>query len=333
MFNFKFRGMVVLILLLIFLTIPACKKEKVRKQEDVKEKIIVAYNTWVGYGPMFISKNKGYYEEEGLEVEFRLMEDSGSKGVALKTGQIQILATTVDSFIIQASQGVKGKIFLGADQSNGGDGIVAVKDVKSLKDLKGRKLGVQPGFVGHFFLLYLLNELGMETKDIEIIPLETGDAGAAFVAGKIDAAVTWEPWLSKAKEKPGAHVLVTSKEKPGIITDVFVATDDWLNDPNKRKILKGFVNAWDKGVRYYREHQEDAVTIIAESFSLSKEEATKMLSGVILMGLSESREYFGTPENPGKIYDVSKVGQKVWFEEGIIKNPITHNIITSELLK
>src|ERR1022692_1391245 len=55
--------------------------------------------------------------------------------------------------------------------------------------------------------------------------MEPDVAGAAFLAGRIDAAVTWEPWLSKARTRPGGKVLLTSADVPGIIVDVVTVRD------------------------------------------------------------------------------------------------------------
>jgi len=53
----------------------------------------------------------------------------------------------------------------------------------------------------------------MSPSDVKIVPMTTDAAGAAFVAGQIDVAVTWEPYLSTAKQRKGAHVLVSSYAK------------------------------------------------------------------------------------------------------------------------
>ncbi|RYD03002.1 hypothetical protein N752_21570 [Desulforamulus aquiferis] len=87
---------------------------------------------------------------------------------------------------------------MGLDTSYGADGILAKQDIKTLEDLKGRSVALDVGTTSHFFLLSCLQKVGLSDKDITITPMgSSGDAGQAFVAGKIDAAVTWElawPW-------------------------------------------------------------------------------------------------------------------------------------------
>ena len=63
----------------------------------------------------------------------------------------------------------------------------------------------------YFWLNYVLAQNGMNLADLKTIDMKAGDAGSAFVVGKVDVAVTWEPWLSKAKETPFGHVLTLQR--------------------------------------------------------------------------------------------------------------------------
>ena len=118
-----------------------------------KPSLKIAYNSWVGFGPLFIAQKMGYFEKEGIKVDLILMEGTGEKGSALSAGKIDGIATTVDAFVIQASRKVPGMIVMAFDESLGADGVVTTKDIKSVKDMKGKKVALQPGFVGHFFLV------------------------------------------------------------------------------------------------------------------------------------------------------------------------------------
>jgi len=109
---------------------------------------------------------------------------------------------------------------LALDDSHGGDGMVAKKEIKTIKDLKGKTVAAQlGGGASYFWLAYVLGQNGLKLSDLKLVDMKAGDAGSAFVAGKVDAAVTWEPWLSKARETPFGHVLLSSDRTPGIIVD------------------------------------------------------------------------------------------------------------------
>jgi len=96
------------------------------------------------------------------------------------------------------------------DDSNGGDGIVALKDIKSIADLKGRKVAVNEGSVSEFYLNVLLGKAGLKESDLKTVNMTAADAGSAFVAKRVDAAVTWEPWLTRGKTTDFGHLLANS---------------------------------------------------------------------------------------------------------------------------
>ena len=112
------------------------------------------------------------------------------------------------------------------DDSNGGDGIVANKDIESIADLKGKKVAVNEGSVSEFYLNVLLQGRP-EGNRPEHGQHDRGDAGSAFVAKQVDAAVTWEPWLTSGKATDFGHLLVDSSTTPGLITDVIIAKTAW----------------------------------------------------------------------------------------------------------
>ncbi len=151
----------------------------------------VGYPVWVGYGPLFLADKKGFLKELGVSVEFVNMEDTKTRYVALAAGKIDGLMTTIDTMVLRVKPDFQLAAVMAFDDSKGGDGIVARKEIKSVKDLKGKKVAFGEGSVSHFFLGFLLKQNGMTFKDIVPVNMTAGDAGAAFVANKVDAAVTW----------------------------------------------------------------------------------------------------------------------------------------------
>ena len=182
------------------------------------EPLKVAHSTWVGYGPLYVAKEKGFFEEEGLEVELILMEDPKLRFPALAAGQIDIAVTTVDTMLNFLNEDQSYVYLFAIDDSKGGDGIVANKEIASVADLKGKSVAYAEGSVSQFYLGVLLKEAGLSIADVETQNMTAGDAGAAFVAERVDAAVTWEPWLTRGRQAPHGHVLVDSSTSPGLIT-------------------------------------------------------------------------------------------------------------------
>ena len=98
----------------------------------------LGHSTWVGYGPFYIARDKGFFKDEGVDVELVIMEDTPIKMGALMAGQLDLVASTVDEFPIYMKPGIGVHYVLAVDNSKGGDGIVATKDITSIEGLKGK---------------------------------------------------------------------------------------------------------------------------------------------------------------------------------------------------
>jgi len=226
------------------------------------DKLTVAHSTWVGYGPLYIAKEKGFFEEEGLDVELTVMEDVKTRMPALAAGRIDVAVTTIDTVLTFTSPNHPLVYLFALDDSAGGDGIVANKDITSVADLKGKKVAYTEGSVSQFFLSVLLKDAGLTLADVETQNMTAGDAGAAFVAGRVDAAVTWEPWLTRGKDADHGALLVDSSTTPGLITDVAVTTEKMLAE--RKENLQGFYRAWAKAVDWQKANEAEADAIMAK---------------------------------------------------------------------
>jgi NitT/TauT family transport system substrate-binding protein len=194
---------------------------------------------------------------------------------------------------------------LALDDSAGGDGIIARKEIKSIRDLRGRRVAVHEGSVSQFFLNVLLRDAGLSEKDVQVINMTHGDAGAAFVAGRVDAAVTWEPWLSKGKAAPHGHMLVDSAHTPGLITDVLVFRRDVVE--NRPREIQSVVDAWNKAVTQWERNPGESNEIMARAVGDWLKDPklfADALTGVRFYSKPANARFFGTPQNPGALYKV-----------------------------
>jgi NitT/TauT family transport system substrate-binding protein len=284
------------------------------------EPIRLGMSTWLGYAPLYLAKEKGLFQKRGIEVEIVVIESPADRRAAFAADKIQGMATTVDTHVMTAAaeNPIPVKQVLAMDDSNGGDGIVAKKEIKTVKDLKGKTVAAQLGAgASYFWLNYVLSQNGLKLSDIKAVDMKAGDAGAAFVAGKVDAAVTWEPWLSKAKETPFGGVLLSSDKTPGIIVDSLAFKPAYLkaHGDDVKKIIAG----WNEAVKFAAENPKDADPIMAKFTGQKPEEFTKEKTGVRFYGEKENKEYFGTPQKPGSLYKVTQRAADVWFELKFIK--------------
>jgi NitT/TauT family transport system substrate-binding protein len=209
---------------------------------------------------------------------------------------------------------------LAVDNSKGGDGIVANKDIAGIADLKGKKVAFEEGSVSQFFLNALLKDAGLSQSDIEPINMAATDAGVAFAAKQVDAAVTWEPALSQGAKAEHGHLLLTSADKPGLITDVVAATDATLK--NKSADVKGFVRDWYKALDFIKSNPDEANSIMAQGVGgwLNDPKVfAETLSGIEYLDKDKNVAFFGTPAAPGQIDKTLGAALDIWKGFGRIQ--------------
>lgn len=266
------------------------------------EPLKIAHSTWVGYGPFYIAQEKGFFEEEGLNVELIVMEDTKTRVPALAAGRIDAAATTVDTVLTFYSEQRPFRYLFAVDDSKGGDGIVANNEIKTIADLAGKRVAYQEASVSQFYLSVLLKEAGLSLDAVEMVNMTAADAGAAFVAKRVDAAVTWEPWLTRGDQAEHGHVLVDSSSSPGLITDVVLTTVAKLEARTAE--FQALYRAWVKAVEWQKANEAEADAIMARGVGgwLKEAEAfEEARSGVAYYDSAMNEAFIGTAEMPGAI--------------------------------
>ena len=281
--------------------------------------------TWVGYGPMFLARDKGFFKENGLDVELRIIEDAAIYMAAIAAGELDGNASTLDEIMKYRSPEFCFKAVAALDDSHGGDGVLVREDVTSLKDLKGQQIGMNEGSVSQFWFNILLTREGMTEKDVQITNMTADDAAAAFIAGQIPAAVTWEPHLSLVRSKKQGKVLIDSAETPGVIVDVVALTCDYIK--NNPKDVEAFNKGLFKAVEFIKTNPDEAYAIMAKGVGGYLEKPAdfaEAAKGVRFYDQARNVEFFGTPDK-GEAKDLMAMGNKIWGGFQKMKMDIGYN--------
>lgn len=294
-----------------------------RRMDSERPIRIVGIGTWIGYGPLFVAQELGLFEKYGTRVDIRIMDGPGERETAFASGKLDFFPNTPDAFVIFfANQpGLGGKIVAVLGESSGADGIVARLPITSIPELKGKSIGYQQGSTSHFFLLLMLDRYGLMESEVQSHNMETAAAGAAFASGNLDAAVVWEPWLSATKAVHESKILATSKETPGLLVDLMLASDRMIH--NEREVL-GFVHAWQEAIEYVKNYPAEATMIMAKNLNIPENEARDMMPFVRYFNEIEMQEYVNTrlPEvlatsarlyrNSGVINKMPEFSHRIW---------------------
>jgi NitT/TauT family transport system substrate-binding protein len=268
--------------------------------------------TWVGYGPLFLARDKGFFKDNGLEVDLRIIEEASIYMAALAAGELDGNASTIDEIMKYRSPDFCFKAVVALDDSHGGDGVLTQTDVNSLKDLKGKQIALNEGSVSQFWFNILLTREGMTEKDLQISNMTADDAAAAFIAGQVPAAVTWEPHLSLVRAKKQGKVLIDSTSTPGLIVDVVDLNCDYIK--NNPKDVEALVKGLHKAVEFIKSNPDEAYVIMAKGVGgyLEKpEDFAEAAKGVRFYDQARNVEFLGTPEK-GEAKNLIELGNQIW---------------------
>lgn len=289
------------------------------------EPLKIAYGSpWIGWGPLYIAQEKGYFKDEGLEVELAYIE-SGTPQEGfdlLATKQIDGRLSALDESTLYWRPETPFAVVLATDVSSGGDGVLVRSDrgIGSVADLKGKTVGLWLTTPSHFLLNHLLQQAGMSEEDVKLVDMSAEAAAAAIVAGDVDAAVTWSPYLAQAAEDPNVEILVTSKDTPGLIADVLLMRKDTLvSNPESCQRL---VRAWNEAVEFQKANPDEAAAIMAKGLNYGTAENVKAdLAGLVLQGQEESAQFFGGT-GPGTALGTASFAIDLWTELGRLTTPV-----------
>ncbi len=239
--------------------------------------IKVGVSDWTGWVAWYVAEQKGYFKKYGADVKLVWFANYSDSIAALSTGQLDANSQTWSDTLGPLSKGIPIKAVLVNDNSDGNDALMVGPAIKTFADLKGRTIALEQFSISHFVLYTALARHGLAPKDVKVVNLSAGDAAAAFISGRVDAAVLWNPWISQIERSGKGRALFTSKEMPGLIPDLLVARDRSLAE--KRKDFVGMARAWLDTVRFVQEHPDEAVRIMAKVVGMKPEDYTVFLPG------------------------------------------------------
>lgn len=273
----------VLFFILVLFSIGCAQKPKEQKLATIN----IAFQDWVGYGPFYLAQEKGFCQEEGIELIFINEQLDSARRDAFKAGMLDCEAGTIDLLVSKTAQGTPIVAVMEMDESFGADAIVAAKNIEKLEDLIGKRVVLSRDDVGETFISSLLYKQNLPLDRIIIVPRDTEEVAGSFLNNEADVCVTWEPQVSAALQRPGAHILTSSRDHPGIIIDTLNVRRDLLS--NKPQLVKGLMHAWFKALKYYQDNPLNASEVIAKYYDITPEEYRRQVQGLKWVGYEEQR--------------------------------------------
>jgi NitT/TauT family transport system substrate-binding protein len=277
----------------------------------------IAYSDWPGWVAWDIAEQKGWFKEEGVNVELKWFEYSPSMD-AFSAGKVDAVAMTNGDALVTGSSGAPSVAILINDFSNGNDMIVAKAGIKSVADLKGKKIGVEVGLVDHLLLLKALESVKLSEKDVKIVPMKTDQAAQTLKSGAVDAVAAWQPNSGTAlKEVPGSSAVFTSANAPGLIYDVLAVNPKSLTE-HKAEWAK-VVKVWFKVASYVKDpkNMDDSAKIMSARVGLAADDYKKLMGGTAFQDLEGDLLHYKKADGLDSIYGSSKI-----VDEFNVKNKV-----------
>ena len=198
-------------------------------------KVTIAISGWTGFAPLTLAKEAGLFKKQGLDVTIKKIPQK-DRHLAIASGDVQCVATTVETWIAWNAAGVATTQIFQLDKSYGADGMVVKPAIGKITDLKGKSVAADaPGTATYFTLAWMLKKNGMSIKDVKVVNLSPQAAANAMLAGNtdIDAAMTYEPFLSAVRAKPEAGKIIATTLDYPMIMDTFGCTPKFLAENAK----------------------------------------------------------------------------------------------------
>jgi NitT/TauT family transport system substrate-binding protein len=283
--------------------------------------IRLGYSDWPGWVAWQVAIDKGWLKEAGLDVKFQWFDYSASID-AFAAGKIDGDLVTNGDALVTGAGGAKNIMVMLTDYSNGNDMIVAKPGVRTLKDLKGKKIGIEIGLVDHLLLLDGLKKNGMSQSDVTLVNSKTNETPQVLASGEVDAIGAWQPNSGMAmKTLPGSHPVYTSAQAPGLIYDVLIVSP--ASFAAHRAEYQKLVKVWGRVVTYINDPQtrDDAVKIMAARVGLTPVQYTPLLEGTHLIGIAEAKKAFAKADGLGSLYGSSKIADEFNVRNAVYKKP------------
>ncbi|WP_445627791.1 ABC transporter substrate-binding protein [Nostoc sp. DSM 114167] len=287
----------------------------------------VAFGSFVGELPGIIAQEKGFFKTQGVDVELIHKQYTQLVQANFNAGKYDGITSSLGIFIILSATNpdIQGAIVI--DESIGADVVVAKSKIKTVADLKGKKLGANLGGFSEVFVTEMLKTANLTSDDVSLVQLEASEIPQRLKNNTIQAGHTWQPYLSEAM-KLGGNILFTSKQTPGLILDLIIFRGETIRD--RPEDISAFVRGWLQASTYWKANVEEGKAIVSKALKIPLD--TLSLEGINLTDLGENQKYFQS-SNPKSIYQTAKIYADFFIRSGnLTRIPELKSLFNSSFL-
>lgn len=247
----------------------------------------VGFSAWPGWLPWQVAAEAKLLPES---VSLQWFDGYVDSILALVRNKSEFNSQTLTDTLSAIASGADQVIILTNDNSTGNDQIIVSSTIKTITDLKGKFVAVEKGSVDHFLLGQGLEKAGMTLDDVKLVALETGEASRRFGDGSFDAVATFAPFTTDAMKRSGSHVLFSSADFPGTISDHLVASRETIEKHPEQ--VQAIVNAWFDTLKSIESNPQKSLATMAKQAKVTVPEYQTYEKGTKIFSLKENLSAF-----------------------------------------
>ena len=257
---------------------------------------LAASNTWWGQVPLMVAIEKGFFREQGIEVELKHIPASGDRVAALTAGSVAFSNLGRVAVINEMARNNQSfYFFANIDDSPGNEGCWARPGISSFTELRGKKVAANTS--AQVTMNGLLANVGMTEKDIQFVNLPGPEMAVALAKGDVDAACVWEPLFSNVKKAvPDGKLLGLDSDTPNFkkfgtmaSPDIMIIARKLVDE--KPELARKLVTAIFKGVEFTNANPQEAARLAASYFRKTPEEVMEGVKSFKYFGADNWREH------------------------------------------
>ncbi|AAK91019.1 MULTISPECIES: aliphatic sulfonate ABC transporter substrate-binding protein [Rhizobium/Agrobacterium group] len=239
------------------------------------ETVNIGFMPFVPYSAILLAKQKGWVDEEftkaGLkDVEIKWHQFAGGPPVneAFASGALDIAALGDTPSLIAFANGIDTRFVGLACKGAKAEALIVLKDssVKTVKDLKGKKVATLRGGNVHELLVLVLAEAGLKISDVEFLNLGLQDMGIALTKGDVDAVLVWEPLLTKLDSEGVSRTLRDGAGLKSNLNPIVALGSFAAKHPD---VLKAYLQAVKRGAEALRSDPAGSAQVLAPVVGLT----------------------------------------------------------------
>ncbi len=232
--------------------------------EPPQPPLVVGINTWVGYDPLVLARDRGVADEKQVKVVELI---SSAEALShLRNGLLDAAGMTMDEALRLVDSGFDVRIVALLDTSVGADVVVAAPRITSLQKLRGEHIAVEDATVGTLVLERLLRKARLQREDVTVLRLDATQHKTALLSDRVAAAVSYAP-IDGPIQALGYRAIFDSRQMPGEIVDVLVVRGQVLRQ--RPAAVDALLVAWASGLNLLRLDPAGAAASLAPGADLT----------------------------------------------------------------